>query len=251
MKKLALSILCLSILLSLSVDDAFAQDPSTGSKTPPKFRMGLSASPVVSWFDPNGDDAFAEPDGPRINIKYGLHMDFRLGNSMNYYFSTGLFVLNSGGTITHPFFGEDGGVGTQTIDHRTNYLNIPLTMMLRTNEIGYMTYFARVGFDTGLNIKTNYDRTIEIGNTTSKEEEVGGPDLTNLFRAGLHIEGGLEYNLTGNTNLYISVEWNNGLNNVFTKDYVVPRSIVELQQEEGRRVKANNNAIIVNVGIYF
>lgn len=177
-------------------------------------------------------------------------MDFRLGQSMNYFFSTGLFVLNTGGSITHPFFGEDGGVGTQTLDHRANYLNIPLTMMMRTNEIGYMTYFARVGFDAGLNIKTSYDRTVNIGSVTNKEEDVDGPDYSNLFRAGLHIEGGFEYNLTGNTNLFFSVEWNNGLNNVFTKDYKVRRNMVETQ-EDGRRIKANNNAIIVNVGMYF
>lgn len=250
MKKLALSILCLSIILSFSAQTSFAQDTPTGSKIPPKFRMGLSASPVFSWYNPNADESFAEPDGPRFNIKYGLHMDFRLGQSMNYYFSTGLFVLNTGGSITHPFYGEDGGVGTQTFDHRANYLNIPLTMMMRTNEIGYMTYFARVGFDAGLNINTSYDRTVNIGSTTNKEEVVDGPDYSNLFRAGLHIEGGLEYNLTGNTNLFFSVEWNNGLNNVFTKDYRVRRNMVETQ-EDGRRIKANNNAIILNVGIYF
>src|SRR5690606_3264318 len=158
----------------------------------PKFRMGLSFSPVFSWLSPNGGDKFVEADGIRLNIGYGLHTDIGLGTSRNYYFSTGLFVLNTGGTLKYKYQDPDdaGFIADRTIDYRFNYINIPLTMMLRTNEIGYTVYFARVGIDNGLKIKSVYNSKDQLpdGSVLSKEDE-DSPDYSTLYRAGLHIEG--------------------------------------------------------------
>jgi hypothetical protein len=217
--------------------------------------MGLSGSGVLSWINPDADEAVANGDGPRFNIQYGLHLDFRLGANENYYFSTGLFLLNTGGTLVHQGLVPTGVEGefnpaTFTIDHRINYLNIPLTMMLRTKEIGYVTYFARVGADAGINISSSYDVSTAVGGETTTNEDVGD-DLAGLFRAALHIEAGLEYNISGNTRLFASLEWNDGLNNIFTDDYKIQTTEPAGSNDGLRRIKANTDALLLNVGIYF
>lgn len=249
MKKIAL--LLSTIVLTVSV--AYAQPTDTtysGLTKNPKFRMGLSFSGVFSWFATNGSDAFVDPSGSRFNIAYGLHTDFGLGTNRNYYFSTGIFALNTGGTLKYAYKNESGEVAERTIDYRFNYVNIPVTMMLRTNEIGYTVYYARVGIDNGLEFKSLYNSKdlYPDGETRAKEDE-DSPDYGTLYRAGLHIEAGAEFNLTGTTNIFIGLEWNNGLNNVFSKD----AEGVDPENPTGdlKRIKGNSNLLKLNVGVYF
>lgn len=248
MKKIAILLPVLLMLVSASFAQPAEVTPEGLTKNP-AFRMGVSFSGVASWINPDFKTTFGEPSGARFNIGYGLHTDFGLGTSHNYYFSTGLFVLNTGGSLkyTHKF--EDGIVSNRTIDYRFNYVNIPLLMMMRTNEIGYMVYFARVGFDNGFNIKSTYSSSDVLPNNQTVVDKDSSPDYASLYRSGLHIELGTEMNLTGTTNMFVSVTWNNGLNNVFSKkaEGVIPES----ENREMKRIKGNTNLIMVNLGVYF
>jgi hypothetical protein len=263
MKKIALVFVIFSLCLSQAKAQDTAETPVQQQSQ--KLRMGLSISPLIGWFTTDGDAGQVATDGIRFNIKYGLHIDTRLGANPNYYFSTGLFVMNTGGKLDHQYFRKDDSGNAQLTDrnisYRFNYVNIPLTMMLRTNEIGYMTYFARVGFDSGFNIKATADyddrvvQTGEVINTTDDDAS----DFAGLFRAGLHLEGGIEYNFTGSSRFMLSIEWNNGLNNVFDGDYKLPvvNSDGQLMLDENgevqteRRVKGANNNLMLNLGVYF
>jgi hypothetical protein len=221
----------------------------------PALRMGLSLSPLISWFSTEGDPSIVYGDGVRFGVQYGLHMDFRLGSNPNYYFATGLFLLQTGGTISHPFALE--GTPNIAVDRsalfRLNYVNIPLNMMLRTNEIGYIRYFARVGFDVGFKVKANMDITDVVGGNEPDRTRVKADanDITNLFRTALHLEAGIEYNMGGSTRMLFSAEWNNGLNNVFNSDY---RQLTVNESGaivEGDRIRAITNVLALKVGVYF
>ncbi len=247
MKKISLIL----TILALAAASAYAQPSETtpeGLTKNPKFRMGVSASGVLSWFNPEGNDEFVDPDGARFSIGYGAHLDFGLGTNRNYYFSTGLFVLNTGGSLKYDFIRDDNdNVVSRSIDYRFNYINIPLTMMLRTNEIGYMVYYARIGLDNGFNIKSTYDSSDATPGGSVVQEDESSPDFASLYRAALHIEGGIEINLTGTTNVFLGLEWNNGLNNVFSKD----AKGVKPGNETPTRFKGVSNAVLLNVGVYF
>jgi hypothetical protein len=263
MKKIALFILAICLYSS-----GISQDATGTTETNPKFRLGLSFAPVVSWFATSGDAGLVEPDGTRFNIAFGLNTDFRIGENSQYYFSTGLFLLNTGGSLTHDYFVEENGefsLTERTSDFRINYVNIPVTIMLRTQEIGYTRYFARVGFDAGVSTKSTYDyedTRISDGATFPQEDE-NSSDLTGLFRIGLHVEAGFEYNVGGSTNLFVTAAYNHGLNNVFTDDYELPtgerigetdRLAIDPNSGEpfvDREVKASTNLFTVTVGAYF
>jgi hypothetical protein len=272
MKKISLILFTLCFAVQASAQDTAATAPSNTYSPPPqsqKVRLGLSFSPVLSWFSASGDAGTVEPDGMRFNIAFGLNTDFRIGQNSNYYLSTGLFLLNTGGTITHQYFTETAGgdffLSERTADFRINYVNVPFTVMLRTNEIGYMRYFGRVGFDAAFNTNSTFDYEdfIEDQEQTISVEDEDASDFTALFRAGLHIEAGFEYNIGGTTSIYFSATYNNGLNNVFSDDYRLPTGATEdgsdrlaIDPDTGepfveRRVKASTNLFMVTVGAYF
>jgi len=262
MKKIGLFILAICLYSS-----GISQDVTGTTQTNSKFRLGLSFSPVVSWFSTSGDAGLVEPDGTRFNIAFGLNTDFRIGENSQYYFSTGLFLLNTGGSLKHDYYiqNDDGSFSLteRTSDFRINYVNIPVTIMLRTQEIGYSRYFARVGFDAGVSTKSTYDYEdlrLSDDQTFSVEDE-SASDLTSLFRFGLRVEGGFEYNIGGTTNLFFTAAYNHGLNNVFTNDYELPtgesvdgRLAIDPNSGEpflDREVKASTNLFTVTVGAYF
>ena len=248
MKNIFLSAILLftTSLVSLAQDTTLADPPSPAQINNPNpfLRMGLSFSPLLSFFSPDGSADVIYGDGARFTIKYGLHVDFRLSANPNYYFSTGLFLLNTGGKMVHPHNQTVEGIPLERNGtYRLNYINVPATFMLRTNEIGYIRYFGRVGVDLGLNIRASADtQDFETDGGSRIEDEVDFSDNVNLFRGALHLEAGFEYNVGGTTNLFLSAEWNNGLNNVFHKDY---------QYYNGSRVKAVSNFVSLNAGVYF
>ncbi len=247
----------------------FAQEStSVNTASDAKVRLGLSFSPVMSWFATSGDAGMVEPDGTRLNIAFGLHTDFKIAGNSQYYFSTGLFLLNTGGTIRHDYFVEndDGtySLSERTSDFRINYVNIPLTIMLRTQEIGYWRYFGRVGFDAGISTKSTYDyEDVRLSDQVQfNQEDEDSSDLTGLFRFGLRVEAGAEFNIGGTTNLFFTAAYNHGLNNVFTDDYELPtgevneggRLLTDPNSGEPfteREVKASTNFVTLSIGAYF
>ncbi len=247
-----------------------AQVPETTPPAPPvvpttpvaadqasKFRMGMTVSPVLSWFSPDADADVVSGNGVRFSANYGLNMAFRLGVNPNYFFSTGLYLIHTGGTLNHQFATILPGDNTLTISEREsffrlNYVNIPITFLMRTNEIGYMKYFAKVGFDAGVNVKANADVTDKVGETILADEKADMSDYVNLVRTALHLELGFEYNLTGTTDIAISLEWNNGLNNVFNDDYRLPTvNSTGGVALDGGRIKSITNALLLNATLYF
>lgn len=226
------------------------------------LRMGLAAAPVFSWFSPEGEGNSIESNGSRFAVKYGLYMDFRLDGNENYFFSTGLFMVNAGGSLSHdhainaPTASDPLMRSRREVDYRINYLTVPITFKLMTNEIGYNRYFARVGFDASLTVHSRFDssdRLLSDPSLTFTRENANSSDLTRFYRFGLHIEGGMEYNIGGNANLMISLEWNNGLNNIFSRDKRLPSGTDANNdvQLNGERATAAINFLALNLGVYF
>lgn len=262
MKKIAL----IGLTFCLLASTASAQNGTETTYVQPTqsstLRMGLSAGPLFSWFSPEGEGNSIEGNGTRFALKYGLYMDFRLDGNENYFFSTGLFMINTGGSLSH-----DNAIGVPTsndplmrsrreVDYRINYLTVPFNFKLMTNEIGYNRYFARVGFDASLAVHSRFDssdRLLSDPGLTFERENANSSDFTRFYRFGLHIEAGIEYNIGGNANLMVSLEWNNGLNNVFNSSKRLPTGTdaADNVQLNGERAIAAINFLALNLGVYF
>ncbi len=197
-----------------------------------KWKIALHVDPNVSWIKPDNKNLAAGDN--KLNFGFGVAIDKMFTD--NYAIGTGFNLFNTGGQLS--YFDErvtDDGQRTIVNMNRTymlKYIEVPFTLKLRTNEIGYITYWAQVGVGLGLNIKAKSDDVIDykkLENGTSQdslrwvdasmitdesiEDEDIGRDI-GIFRSSLIIAGGIEYNLSGDASIVAGVCLNNAFSNV-------------------------------------
>ena len=255
------------IFLNLSAQDSFENDPV--AKLPDEdrtFRFGLHFSPNLSWFKTNTPGYSS--DGSKMGFSYGLNFEYFLSN--NYLIYSGLTLLHSGGKLKY----RAGAIYNSSVNGTTVYLadvvsdvtlkfvEIPLCLKLRTNEIGYLTYYGQFGFKTALNIGSKADFTFEYDdeNTTlpNTTNSLDVADSYNFMNLSLVVGLGVEYNISGNTTLNLGLTFSNGfVNQSDMKTIIYDDDADPTFDSEGnpnfsdKDVSANLNYLALNIGIYF
>lgn len=215
-----------------------AQDTNETTGSDDGIRLGLTLSPQLAWL--NGGDKNLQSNGTYLGFSYGLLMDIVF--KTNYAFSTGIIVSYDGGKLTYTesskfnTYGEQTFLPSTNVDYRTQYLQVPLTMKLRTNQIGYITYFGQFGLQGGIRIRSRAD--ISSSNTPLAEDKVDFSKDVTLPDLGLLIGGGFEYALTGNTALTTSLQFYNGF-------------LDSTDNPEGYKSKSTLNHLRLQLGFYF
>jgi opacity protein-like surface antigen len=253
-------------------DDAFSNDPV--AKLPDedrKFRFGLQFSPNVSWFKARTDGY--ESDGTKMGFSYGLSFEYFL--TKNYLFSTGLTLLNSGGNLKYESaatyvnyrsgFPRTSAVHSIVeVEYKLKYIEIPFMLKMKTNEIGYFTYFGQFGFKAGVNYRSSSTNTVSYNPSGTEFIETAPVDRNdvsdeiNFMNLSLAVGIGVEYNLSGNTNLMLGITFNNGFINQLDmkvpeldangNPFLISFESVALSEKEA---SANLNYFSLNLGIYF
>jgi hypothetical protein len=228
----------------LSVGTGFSQEGRT-------FRFGLKAAPNVSWMKADADNI--ETGNARLKFSYGLMTEFFISD--NYIFSTGIEVLGAGGNLEYDpaAFYNTPTAATFRLKRRElnlQYINLPLILKMRTNEIGYMRYFGQFGFDTGFNTRA---RANDYGFLGADDASITNRDVssnTQFFRIGLNLGLGFEYNLIGNTNLMVGIVYSNAFTNALRRkqDEVYSN---QLDPQSFLLHRASANFVALNVGIFF
>jgi hypothetical protein len=188
----------------------------TGVFAQSKLRLGVCIDPIATWFSPKSGSI--EKDGSRPGINGGLVIESYF--STNYGFVTGLTITSLGGNLLYKDAvtvktGESNAVdltaGT-TVAYSISYLSIPVGLKLKSNEIGYFTYFAQIGLLPQFNIGSRANAT---GSQLSKDnvsEEI------NLINLSYSFGGGIEYSLGGQTSLMAGFFFNNGFSDVLSNN---------------------------------
>lgn len=198
MKKIAFS----AILIAISV---IVYSQST--------RLGVCLNPHFAWFSENSD--LMESNGTRIGIEGGLVIEHFFAK--NYAFATGIHLGSFGGTMIYSdsiVFRTNDNEKTVPpqleVAYKLQYISVPIDLKLKTNQIGYMSYFARLGLNAQVNIGAKADAPPVLDNDAAGKE-VG------LFGLGYHFGGGLEYGVGGNTSVILGIDYNNGFLDILTK----------------------------------
>jgi hypothetical protein len=214
------------------------------------FRFGLKASPNLAWMRP--DATGLKSGNPSLRFTYGLMSEFFISD--NYLFATGIEFMSVGGSIEFdPDVYQLTPPNLFTLQERTyniSYVNIPLTLKMRTNEIGYMRYFGQFGFDAGLRTgaKAEDEGFYSAGNpATLKNVNISGD--AQLFRVALNLGLGVEYNIIGNTNLVASLNYNNAFTNALKKRSETLLENISPIQPKTQRAMAN--FVSLNLGVIF
>jgi hypothetical protein len=257
----------LFFVLALSV---MAQE---GEKQP-KFRFGLKVAPSVAWLGPDKtkfNDLAVSNGGARLKFGYGLITEFVLAK--NYSFLTGVEVTYLGGSINYDALNkvnyklnDSTALFLKTREYKQQYVTIPLALKLKTNEIGYFTYFGQIGVDASFKIKGRANdegtlfsmdtatNTFTIPGIVHTESDVDILKQINLFRIALNVGIGAEWNIAGNTSLLFAVNYNNGFTNFFynkSKDENKLVDDADPSKAQKLEEKASSNYVSLTVGVLF
>ncbi len=197
-----------------------------------RVRFGIKASPNLSWT--RSDTKGLESDGTRLGYSVGLLAEFPIGVTGNYRFATGIYLTTIGGktAYTYSFTTIDADSlpprESTVIDRRTlnlRFVELPLTIKLMTNEIGYIRYYGQLGVIAGANLRARADyETITTSNnvvTTVSDTEIDIQDDIRAIRSSLVIGAGMEYNFSGQTALLVGFTYNSSIINLLEKDALV------------------------------
>ncbi|MBS0012165.1 MAG: PorT family protein [Bacteroidales bacterium] len=198
-------LLMLTITMSMVANKAYPQE----------LQFGLYAEPLISWF--SSDTEASENNGARPGIAFGLTFDKYFAR--NYAFSSGISIINASGRLTYADTLSlrlknstlELNAGDK-ISYRIQYLAVPLGIRMKTNRIGYTTFFANVGMCP----------KIVIGGKASIpsldiEKENISKELR-LFNLGYGITVGVEYSLGGKSAIILGIAYEDNFLDV-TRDY--------------------------------
>lgn len=184
----ALVALALLFTTQVNAQDYYTRTQNTSEDK--NFRLGLSINPNIGWL--RYDDDYEA--SAKAGFSYGLVAD--LGFADNYYFSTGLLINSIASKVDFP----STGVDREKI--RLQYVEIPLTIKLKSVENETGRFYGQFGFTTGFKVSGK-----EKLAGADKKQSISGDDL---FRLGLQIGGGKEWKLSDNLGLMTGLTFNNG-----------------------------------------
>lgn len=191
-----------------------------------QVKIGLQLSPVLSSnrVETQSDQYTLKNDGSKLKFKLGVIVDLPLSD--NYYFSTGLLyvpkrvALKATETLTNITIAEE---------YNLQYLQIPLTMKLYTNEISLDT---RLFFNLGANAEIAISEKFDKDNVIIEDFK--------FFDMSLVLGAGIEYKLGTNTTVYGAIVYNRGLVNPIGDALDV-----------GEKILLKNDMISLDLGIKF
>ncbi|MFT5070255.1 MAG: hypothetical protein ACI8V8_000208 [Chitinophagales bacterium] len=215
-KPFSMKKIIIAFAFSLFITNSFAQHK--------KFRFGLQFTNGLSFL--KSDNVNIADSKVGYAFGYGLKTEFYFDE--NYGISTGL-------TISHPRASRSNSPGVNEVifdttstyandnflvpgikeTYKFNYIEIPFTFKLRTNEIGYFRYFGEFGLVNSFRVRSRLSLVGSSIENESISKKLAPFDLrSNFFNASLKVGGGFEYTFSDKTALVVELSFNNGFVNV-------------------------------------
>ena len=182
------------------------------------FEGALRITPIFMWTKAEVEDQAkytAVNDGLKVGFAYGIMGDFYFAD--NAAFSTELRIAHLGAAFTV----TDMSASADTIKNhslRTQYIELPLTLKMRTNEVGYMRFYGQFGLMPSIRLKAKEDVTTTYISSVTSATDLNANSRTNLIGLALVIGAGTTYNLGGTTSLLGGVSFHNGFTNMVKVD---------------------------------
>jgi hypothetical protein len=196
------------------------------------MRFSVQVDPQFAWF--NSDDNAIKSNGSILHMQVGLQMDYFFAE--NYAFALGVGINNLGGNLLYADSTEFSSKGDpllvepgQSVKLNLQYLDFPLGLKLKTEELGYATFFLQLGFNPMVNINAKASTNDGFMDKDDVRESI------HLFCLGYHAGLGAEYKLGGNTALIGGLRWSAGLTDVTNND----------------RANIKTNVITIHLGVLF
>jgi hypothetical protein len=235
------------------------------------YKIGIKVSPNISYMkSENGDITI---DRAPLKFGFGLVVDKMFAE--NYAIGTGVNVYRVGGRTRFMYeetVNEVSSIYDLTRDCKLTYVEVPLTLKLRTSPIAGITYWGQFGAGVSYLYKAYGDDNVQM---KYDNQDAGGAYRSNIgslvadsgneiqkdlmpVRASMIIAAGIEYPISGSTAIMAGITYNGGL----ISTYKAKEEVVKLTSDKptfstdkktvettGRNIAAN--LIELNIGIIF
>lgn len=186
-------------------------------------RLSFTGSPSVNWMRTSDSDT--ENGKPILGYDYGLNGDFYFSEDENYSFLTGISISNTGGEISYlaasDFLFSGSTLAPLTkIKFQLRYVEIPLSIRLKTDQFNRARYWGLFGMSSMLNIQSK--GTSNDG--TFKKENIS--DETNIFNLAMNVGIGFDYDLGGSNSASFGLIFQNGLTDVTSDNVFSDKTII-------------------------
>lgn len=215
------NLLCATLLIALSVPALSQEKEKEG------WRIGLTANPVFGWFKTQKADEALDAvsnDGLKVGFSYGAMGAYQFAD--NYALEIRIHHLMYQGGYQVNFKDRKKFIRNSSNDFQVasrdwdlQYLNLPVNLKLKTNQIGYFTFFGKFGITPGFNLQSRAtEKRLKLSNgsvATNKEENISVD--SRIMNVGVNIGLGAMYQLGGDTYLNGGLTFHNGLAQVDEK----------------------------------
>ena len=195
------------------------------------FRFGLKLAPNIGWISPDSEGY--ESDGSVPGFSWGFISDFTI--TENYFVATGFNVNYMNGKMQFPhqidiIENDDTTthIGTLKRKYNLRYIELPLTLKMKTNKFNEIQFYGQIGFSLGFNVKSKGkdDFSYKVGEQYMSESNEGDiSDEVTFLRGALVLGGGIEYYVDNSTSIVAGITFSNGISNVLKGNNTVDTSI--------------------------
>ena len=185
------------------------------------FRMGIYAGLGFSWMKPKTKDYTSQ--GSVFAYHYGLITDYNF--TENYTLSTGFAISSYGGKLTYKdSCNLNDTVPVEGMYNRTYSISsfeIPIMIKMKTNQMGYFTYFAQLGIRNYLRLGSTYDETFAYDDNGATKtiitDDYENSEEMSFYNMAFSFGLGAEYAISKSFSAFGYVSYNNGLINVMDR----------------------------------
>lgn len=176
-------------------------------------RLGFKIDPVFSnTLKPfeNG----VQKDGSRFGVNYGLMADVMFSDGRGA-FATGLEVVHASGSLLYKdnnkgLYRAEAAGAEQKYTVKLQYLQIPISVKLKTNENNGFRWWGQFGTYMGALLGSRLDYSYG----SKSEDNIKIMNKTNKVNLGLLLGAGGEYRVAEKTDLYFGLGFENGFTDI-------------------------------------
>jgi len=198
----------LLVIIILSVTEIFAQHKP--------FQFGFKGGVNMAWF--TSDENGYSNQGVNFGGSWGFAADIFLME--NYSITTGFDVLYLNSTIKYPDQKPHETLtvvvpGQTTRKYKTKYIELPVILTMKTNQIGKVRYFGQIGFGLGFLISAKAEDSFNAYDIDMKTSESSNAyDDVRFTRESLIIGLGAEVPIQGSSYLRFGLKYDNAFVNI-------------------------------------
>lgn len=236
------------------------------------FRLGVQVTPTFNWIRTNNN--LINSNGTNLGIQLGLIGDVIFSETFSVDIGLAL-SFNKGGTLRHDIGGNllpkselsDHLFNSGTkplpddvdIKYSLQYLEIPISLRMRTKEFGYIKYFIEAPIITW-GIRTQSRGDIDGLGIGKLERENISNDVT-IYHLSWGLGAGVEYSISMNNSLIFGIYYNSTLTDI-TKNAGITEKTVDdsgtpndfrddIVQPSKENSKASISGLSLRLGILF